>query len=393
MNASALRIALIGNMNNNLFSVFRYFREIDINAELFCFEGEMEHFKPENDTVCFDQYKPYIHVLPLRNTPKDMFFLGKHELRTMLGSYDLFVGCGFSPIVINSLGRRLDLFIPYSNLIEGLEPVNGYEIFHIHWWIIRLVVKYLQKKALLKSRYITSAPWLEDRNAYLIKIKYPSERVLWTNIPIVYNKENHEYNMKTSEYIEKFKQSSMVLISHTRHEWKTFGKGFKGKKNDVLIEGFSKYVIKSNDKGALLVLCEYGPDVNASKALIKKLGIENQIVWIPLMPRKNIMALISNADIGADQFGEKFWGGVGWEILSEGLPLINRWDVGNDELKLMYEGNAPQVLRAYSADGVAEHLASVKYTKSSRSKNKKWFENYMGRELARNLFHIISKNR
>ena len=52
------RIACVGNMNNNMFSIMRHLRSRGYNADLIC-SNETEHFSPDADT--FD--KTYlIHI-------------------------------------------------------------------------------------------------------------------------------------------------------------------------------------------------------------------------------------------------------------------------------------------------------------------------------------------
>jgi len=64
-----MKIALIGNMNNNNFSIMRYFRDLGTDAHLLRWRddeiGPNNHFIPENDTRNMDKWKPYIHKLPI----------------------------------------------------------------------------------------------------------------------------------------------------------------------------------------------------------------------------------------------------------------------------------------------------------------------------------------
>lgn len=40
------KVALVGNMNNNFFSLIRYLKDKNIQAELFLLNNEMGHFCP-----------------------------------------------------------------------------------------------------------------------------------------------------------------------------------------------------------------------------------------------------------------------------------------------------------------------------------------------------------
>ena len=44
-----MKIALIGNMNNNFYSFYRYFNDLKFDVELLIFKNEPKIFKLQND--------------------------------------------------------------------------------------------------------------------------------------------------------------------------------------------------------------------------------------------------------------------------------------------------------------------------------------------------------
>ena len=60
-----LRVAILGNMNNNGFAIMRYLRDLGVDAHLFLYRndgiGSLDHFKPENDSFEIDKWNNYIH--------------------------------------------------------------------------------------------------------------------------------------------------------------------------------------------------------------------------------------------------------------------------------------------------------------------------------------------
>ena len=99
----------------------------------------------------------------------------------------------------------------------------------------------------------------------------------------------------------------------------------RNKHNNWLIESFAVVKTKFINKKLLLILFEYGKDVESSKKLCKKLNIEDSVHWFPTMERKDILCLINKVDVVASEFytGEGImWGGTGWETLIMGKPLI-----------------------------------------------------------------------
>jgi hypothetical protein len=69
-----MKIALIGNMNNNGFSLLRYFLDLGVEAALFPYSddgvGNLTHFCPEADTWQFEKWRNHVSVLPFANNIK-----------------------------------------------------------------------------------------------------------------------------------------------------------------------------------------------------------------------------------------------------------------------------------------------------------------------------------
>ena len=65
-------------------------------------------------------------------------------------------------------------------------------------------------------------------------------------------------------------------------------------------------------------MTEYGPDIAASKDLIKNLDLQKYVIWIPKQKRIEIFKYIEICDIGVSEFAEMFWGGCGWNFFHLG---------------------------------------------------------------------------
>jgi hypothetical protein len=68
-----MKIGLIGNMNNNNFSILRYFHDLGADAHLLLNTndgvGSLSHFRPECDTWTIEKWKPFIHQTEITNAP------------------------------------------------------------------------------------------------------------------------------------------------------------------------------------------------------------------------------------------------------------------------------------------------------------------------------------
>jgi hypothetical protein len=391
-----MRVALIGNMNNNFFSIMRYFRDLDIDAHLFMYEGEYNHFQPEKDTYYIEKYRDYIHTLSIKPSVRGLFFLDKKRIKEELKGYDFFIGCDIAPAMFLKLGMRLDIFIPYNDKIEHTSQsirINGakeYLTSLAREYIIKLQIEGIKKST---SKIIADA--LQDVCRDTIKRLNLHEQLIQKYLLMVYPEKPKE-NRELNNTIELMKRQNLVLFCHTRHSWReeSMFDGYPGKGIDELIIGYSHFIKNSSPKiNPLLVFFEYGTDVEESKKLISKLGVEKYIEWLPIMPRKDILQLIDYADIVVDALSGGMWGGVGWEGLSQGKVLIQDIQQSDDEYFEEMGHKFPFVMRAKEAKDIERHLKNFvenrEYYSTKAEENREWFERYAGLGLAKEYRDIV----
>jgi glycosyltransferase involved in cell wall biosynthesis len=105
-----------------------------------------------------------------------------------------------------------------------------------------------------------------------------------------------------------------------------------------------------------LTLVEWGVDVEASRQLIRKLGLERLISWVPPMDKRALWKEYCRSHAVLDQFSLAALGGVGFETLALGRRLITKIDV--EQLKSFF-GCAPPVLPASNQSEIAGSIRSV----------------------------------
>jgi glycosyltransferase involved in cell wall biosynthesis len=145
-------------------------------------------------------------------------------------------------------------------------------------------------------------------------------------IPAVYNQEEYTIN-GNSELVEH----DFIVFYHGRQLWASnpdnlsdFAVHGGNKRNDKVIRAFARFVRKTSFKSPVLIMFEYGPDVDASKELIEEEGIANNVLWRPISTRKEIMRELSQADIATEYFRPNGCGlgGTGLEAMACGVPLL-----------------------------------------------------------------------
>lgn len=392
-----IRVALIGNMNNGHFAMMRYLRDLGVDAHLMIYNNEAAHFYPQNDTWEWQKWSAYVHQLPFSNGGVDSLQLGKSGLLKALDGFDFYIGNGISPVLFRKMGKTLDLFIPYG---EGVEFIIEH---HFRWkhpgsTAYSFVRKRMMEGALRRSvkAIVTANLHPHSQNTYERLGLHP------INMPIlaVYLEPRPDagsHSQRVSVAIERMKRSSLVVFSHVSHIWKNLPvphyMGGVGKRNDLLIQGFSEYVGKSSDSEALLCLFDYGRDVAETKSLIGELNIAKQVVWLPKMSRREIMCLLPHADIGGGEFAGMYWGGCGWEFLACGVPMLHQLsDPGRYE-------TAEMPLPPFFNVASAEEICGVLLENDRQSLKikgeacRRWFDRYQGYSLAKRYVELIGQIR
>ena len=96
------KIAIIGNMNNNGFSIMRYLRDLGQDAYLLLYSnsasGGNSHFTIEADSWVPEKWRPFIKVLSIPSSVWALFKLNlfpidllyKRKLRKQLSEFDVF---------------------------------------------------------------------------------------------------------------------------------------------------------------------------------------------------------------------------------------------------------------------------------------------------------------
>jgi glycosyltransferase involved in cell wall biosynthesis len=352
-----VRVALIGNMNNNFFAVCRYLRDRGVDAHLLLFDHETAHFGPAHDT--FDLgYRAFTRQLGWGSN-----YLTVHAsvVADDLAEFDFLIGCGPAPAFAWRAGRVLDLFIPYDSDIALLpfpRLVNP-----------RIQAAYLAQ-CVAQRRGIRAAPVLamdmtnDALEAFYKRLHYPGRR-LRRGIPMLYTAEYGpdtiaRYYDRTHWYHEFAairSRHDLVVFHHARHFW-TSGPDPLGeyKANDILIRGLARFRETHPDVRACIVTLEYGPDASATRQLAEELGVAGDVYWFPLMSRKDLMVGLSLADMGCGEFGRSCLScGTVYETLAMAKPLLHHRE------DALYQADYPELypmLNVRTAGDVADAFAS-----------------------------------
>ncbi len=322
-----MKVALIGNMNNNFFAITRYLRDIGINAHLLLFNNETDHFLPHNDTFT-DEYTNFTIQLnwgDLESFQNIDFEKVEDDLKT----FDFLIGCGTSPAFVNKIDRKLDIFAPYGSDIYKLP---FFQFVHPKRLFTYLSLSRHQRMGIKKSNYLHLDRADTKLEQLLLKMGLKNKRIQ-LGMPMFYHKtytddtiQNHFENTSLLCELNTLRtENEILLFQYCRQLWKSKpAVKWNAKGNDKLIKGFKRFITHHAEKKVKLILVEYGPDVVHTKKLIAHLNLEKFVIWLPPLKRKEIMLCLTYVDMVIGELSYSWMTyGVVYETLAMGCPLMH----------------------------------------------------------------------
>ena len=346
------RIALLGNMNNNLFTLMRYLREAGLDAHLFVYRTDTS--LPEFDS---SSDLEYVHLMDIRI--RNLLAVFPRRQQAQLEGFQVLIGCGLAPALCARLGRRLDVFAPYGSDLSDLPfPSPGGLLRRMLWAPIRA----LQSRGIQESRITHMIESVsEEFEEALSETGFTGER--WNGpLPLVYGPDFESQGTPfESEEITPTEAGGLVGVhiettfmafAHGRHHWGR-SSDLNAKGCEHLIRGWAEFVSREITMTPLLVLFEYGPDVGRTKSLIAELDCEQSVAWQPKMPRRELMKRLANCDVVCGNFAHSYLSsGCYFEALVLGKPII-----GYRSKEHLTAANAFPILAAREPGDIADQLS------------------------------------
>lgn len=414
-----MKIAVIGNMNNAGFAIMRYFRDLGAHTHLFPYSGDgrgcLTHFAPEADTWEIGKWAPFIHQLDMDDGMK--LIIGspltlspppsKSHLARVFAGFDTFVGSGVAPALLARISRPLDIFFPYSTGIEhvgtlalrrAMRALPFRRPFLKHLRVKQIEGIRLARHCLNAEMSLTRAVFEEIGTAFLPLA-----------IPAVYNREalgSHLVSPSLKPLTAKLNGVEFVVFSHARlmwmkdphmtpEEWER-----ASKHSDWLLRGYADFVREQPGACTRLLVVEYGPDVQATKALCHQLGLDDHVIWLPQMQRKEIMYLLSLCQVGVGEFYTEpgvIWGGTGWEVLASGRPLLQTFNFTEASFREMFGHPPPPILDVKESSDVSAHLDAMYRDRAKAEalgrQGRDWFDRHNGIALASQWLDLLQADR
>lgn len=352
-----MKIGIFGNMNNNSNNLVQYLRAAGADAHLLFYENEAKHFTPEADEITPPGYPQ--KTLTWGNYKSFMNPMIGRQVRADIAPFDLLIGTRLAPAYMARFGGRpLDVFMPTGGDIWTVPHFSGYSLKNLLKWGF---VSRAQRTGIRNSRRIfmdRTNPVVED----LIAPLFDKGRRIEAGVPAIYAPayQGEAWGLRVAHStmksrFEALRQNADVfLIHHVKHLWRPASVAafdpYQAKGNDRILHGLAQIRAKQPGLRVTVLMCEYGPDVAATKALAEELGVTDMIAWIPLSPRREIMVAISLADAVIGEIARSWLTyGVVIEAMVQSTPIIHNRDdsfFGERSLYPMYHATTAEDISA-----------------------------------------------
>ena len=165
-----------------------------------------------------------------------------------------------------------------------------------------------------------------------------------------------------------------VLLAPSRHDWDIKG-------TDRMLQAFAQLVRRDQPK-AILLLLEWGQELERSKALIRELGIERNVRWSPPLPKLRLIDAYRAADIVLDQFLIGTFGAVAPEAMACSRPVVMSYE---PEIHTWCFPEPPPLVDARTPEDIYRALARLSADASERKtlgrRGREWVERHHGWRL------------
>ncbi len=164
-----------------------------------------------------------------------------------------------------------------------------------------------------------------------------------------------------------------IFLAPARQSW-------RDKRNDVVVRALASLV--PEHPGALLLLGEWGGDVERTRSLVTELGVERNVRWTAPVPKLSLIDHYRAADVVLDQFTFGTFGGIAPEAMACERPVVMAFDPSLHEWCFP---ELPPIVDARDERTVAEALRRLAADPGERERlgraGRAWLERHHGWRL------------
>ena len=360
-----MKILHVGNIANNAYNNAKFLRRKGVEADVLCYDYTHVMAQPEWEDAKFqeqpDEFHPRWDQHDLQGFKRPPWFLQEELARRVPGPRtQWFKGHRRLERVFRDPMRWVQVFpkylecrrtgsLPRPHFMDvlrvypsrtcfmkwfaGYDLIQAYATEPIHAWMFapdRPCVAF-------EHGTMREIPFEDSARGRLLTLAYrKAARVLITNPDVIASAQR--LGLKNFQFIPhpvdetKYRpfrtslrdrlmnqyQTDLILFAPSRHNW-----ALKG--NDLLLKAFAR-LLESISQKSILILSEWGQEVDQSKRLIETLGVGARVVWTPPLNKMKLIDYYNAADVVLDQFTIGTFGTVTPEAMACGKPVILHFD-------------------------------------------------------------------
>ena len=375
-----MRVAFFGNVVNCLYQIAVALRESgDIEPHLYVSSEDPITARPESvDPELAGNYPAWIHEGNWI-TPSAVLAPWRAPITRELQQYDLVVVSGPGPIFAQFAQRPWCWWVSGGDLTVKPFPITFLGWHHgVEHKVGELIGGAWQRRAARRATQLWVQPFTPITDA-LQRLKVPPTSVSTRYFPLVVDTEEFDPDRAPSTdpspELRRVQDAPFVVFHPSRMVFRptaALQRAGQLKRNDILLEGFARFVLDGGGSDALLVIPDItlSRDLPAAKELVRQLDIENQVLWAtPPMPSgfplHDLLDLYQASDVVVDDFGAGWFGYVALEGAAMGKPVVTHVD--DRVMDQLYSDGHP-FCRARTPDDVAEWFTRLAADPAEREK-------------------------
>ncbi len=327
---TGMKVAIVDNVCNTGYVLMRYLNDAGYDTDLLFTEPQTGHNTPADDT--YDrQYFGKIHDIAA--TQKGVLRHPASRYRAVFAPYDFVIGSSMAPLMFGRMCRMLDVFMPHGpDIFTTAFPERASNPFSKDALYAAVVARWQRRGIARYTQRVLFELTNEQNEGFLARFKTPAFERHCLTPPLLYTPQyrtaEHSRYAESSPHAARLRALKAagytVTIHHCQQQWKNLWHDLFHKGNDLLLHGVKAFTESHPQYPLKIALFERGPDVAASKALVQELGLRAVVEWFPSMPRKDIMALLTHADLGFGEIKHSWYTyNVMAEMLASGVPLVH----------------------------------------------------------------------
>jgi glycosyltransferase involved in cell wall biosynthesis len=359
------------NTQNNFYIYAKYLRQYGVDAEVVMDSKVVpKDARPDwHDSETYDwlHYFDLPYFVPFKNPIK---YLNQMDyLIDFAKEFDLIVCSGLAPMWMRWTGKPF-VFFSYGSDLDQL-PIYGWsgktgQHFSITEKIVHFIIKYVHLNSIRRAKSSVIAPYqmATAKKLGLKNICYLPHIIDINVFKLSINREQQSHRL------HEILNCDLILFHPPRQAWVDRSQA-DCKGNDKVFRAFAEFIQIYNGKAKLLVINK-GWDVEASKALIKELDIEDKVVWLYPMPKADMVMLYNSVDIVLDQFVVGVLALVAIEAMACGTSAMTWITEATDGLY----PERPPIINAHHESDIVRRLCALADSKEYRERRgeegRKW---------------------